>query len=170
MKPRSGWSGPTGQARPVPHSWRGQRTLLLASEDPGDPSPQMWNSWHWKHRRGWNWGGPCEDPGLETFLCPPFLVCREQTPTSMSVPECQWTNQGREGMQKQGRSSQETAVQIWGRVLAQPQGIHRTISSEFFMKPPINGSCRHSSFQRRHLEWHSKDIPKTKKTFQRRPN
>ena len=101
------------------------------------------------HESVWNWGGPCEDPGLETFLCPPFLVCREQTPTSMSVLECQWTNQGREGMQKQGRSSQETAVQIWGRVLAQPQGIHRTISSEFFMKPPINGSCRHSSFQRR---------------------
>ena len=67
----------------------------------------------------------------------------------MNVPEFQWTSQGREGMQKQGRSSQETAVQIWGRVLAQPQGIHITISSEFFIKPPINGSCQHSSFQRR---------------------
>ena len=73
---------------------------------------------------------------VETFLCPPFLVCREQTPTSISVPEFQWTNQG--------RSSQETAVQIRDKVLAQPQGIHMTISFEFFIKSPINESCQHS--------------------------
>ena len=31
-------------------------------------------------------------------------------------------------IQKQGRSSQETTVQPWGRVLVSPQGIHITIS------------------------------------------
>ena len=33
-------------------------------------------------------------------------------------------NQGREGMQKQRRSSQEKIVQPWGRVLVPPQGIY----------------------------------------------
>ena len=37
-------------------------------------------------------------------------------------------NQGRKGMQKQGRSSQETIMHFWGRVLVPPQGIHITIS------------------------------------------
>ena len=37
-------------------------------------------------------------------------------------------NQGREGMQRQGKSSQETIVQPWVRVLVPPQGIHITIS------------------------------------------
>ena len=27
--------------------------------------------------------------GMEAFLCPPFLVCREQTPASMTFPEFQ---------------------------------------------------------------------------------
>ena len=36
-------------------------------------------------------------------------------------------NQGREGVQRQERSSQETVVQAWGRVLVPPQGIHKTI-------------------------------------------
>ena len=27
--------------------------------------------------------------GTEAFLCPPFLVCREQTPASMAFPEFQ---------------------------------------------------------------------------------
>lgn len=74
---------------------------------------------------------PVQLLGTEAFLCTPFLVCREQTPTSMSVPECQWTNQGREGMQKQGRSSQETKVQLCGgggQVLVLPQEIHITVS------------------------------------------
>ena len=46
-------------------------------------------------------------------------------------------NQGREGMQRQGRRSHETA-QLWGSVLV-PQKL----------KPPINRRCQHSSFQRR---------------------
>ena len=37
-------------------------------------------------------------------------------------------NQAREGMQRQRRSSQETTVQPWGRVLFPPQGVHITIS------------------------------------------
>ena len=37
-------------------------------------------------------------------------------------------NQGREGMQRPGRSPQEEIVQPWGRVLVPPEGIYRTIS------------------------------------------
>ena len=50
--------------------------------------------------------------------------------------------QGREGMQRQGRNSQETLVQPWGRVLVLPQGICITISLSSFteLKPPTNGS------------------------------
>ena len=59
-------------------------------------------------------------------------------------------NQGREGMQKQGRSSQETIVQPGGRVLVPPQGIRLTISLSSFteLKPATNRRCQHSSFQR----------------------
>ena len=46
----------------------------------------------------------------------------EQTPVSMTFPKLQRTeltavNQGREGMQRQGRNNQETIVQPWGMVL-----------------------------------------------------
>ena len=41
-------------------------------------------------------------------------------------------DQGREGMQRQGRSSQDKIVQPWGRVLVPPQGIHVTISLSCF--------------------------------------
>ena len=34
-------------------------------------------------------------------------------------------------MQKQRRGSQKTIVQPWGRVLAPPQGTHRTVSLSF---------------------------------------
>ena len=37
-------------------------------------------------------------------------------------------NQEREGTQKQGRNSQETIVQPWGKILVPPQGICTTIS------------------------------------------
>ena len=49
-------------------------------------------------------------------------------------------NQGREGMQRQGRSNQETLVQPWGRVLVLPQAIHITISLSSFteLTPPPN--------------------------------
>ena len=74
--------------------------------------------------------------GREVFLCPPpFLVFREQTPSSMTFPgpqradsnSCSSGKWGR-GMQRQGRSSQETIVQPWGKVLVLPQGIYITIS------------------------------------------
>ena len=90
----------------------------------------------------WNWAGSCGAPEHGSFSVP-FLVCRGQPPTSMTFPESKQqvqtvTNQGREGMQRQGRSSQETPAQPWGRVLV-PQEL----------KPPIYGRCQHSSFQRR---------------------
>ena len=52
-------------------------------------------------------------------------------------------HQGREGMQGQGGSSQETTVQPWGRVLIPPQGTHTTISlsSSAELKPTPNGRC-----------------------------
>ena len=84
--------------------------------------------------------------GTEAFLCPLFLVCREQTPASMTFlsPKGQVqtvANQGREGMQRQGRSSQETIVQPWGSVLVPPQGKHIRISlsSSTELKPPTYG-------------------------------
>ena len=84
---------------------------------------------------------------METFLCFPFLLCRVQTPASMTFPELQRAgsgteaNQGREGMQGQGRSSQETIVQPLGSILILPQGmpIIISLSSSAKLKPPING-------------------------------
>ena len=54
--------------------------------------------------------GPTGLLGMEAFLCPLLLVCRGQPPTSMTFPESKRqvqtvANQGREGMQKQGRNS-----------------------------------------------------------------
>ena len=40
-------------------------------------------------------------------------------------------------MQGQGRSSQETIVQPWGRVLVPPQGIQRTLSLSFLKNSEI---------------------------------
>ena len=52
-------------------------------------------------------------------------------------------NQGREGMWRQGRNSQEKIVQSWDRILVLPQRIHIRIflSSSEELKPPINGGC-----------------------------
>ena len=74
-------------------------------------------------QRWWNRAGPCGAPGLEAF----------QTAA----------NQGREGMRRWGRRSQDTVVQPWGRVLVPPQGIHTTISLSSFteLKPPTNRRC-----------------------------
>ena len=41
-------------------------------------------------------------------------------------------NQGREGMQRIERSSQDKIVQPWGKVLVPPQVVHRTVSLSFF--------------------------------------
>ena len=50
-------------------------------------------------------------------------------------------NQVREGMQRPGRSSQETTVQVWGSVLIPSQGIYITISLNLSakLKPPTKG-------------------------------
>ena len=70
--------------------------------------------------------------GMEAFLCPLFLVCKEQTPASMTFPEFQRAglnspNQGRQRVQRHGRSSQEATVQPRGRGLVPPQGIHGAV-------------------------------------------
>ena len=50
-------------------------------------------------------------------------------------------NQGREGMQRFGRSSQETTMQTWGSVLVPPQGIYIVSLSSFTeLKPTTNGN------------------------------
>ena len=49
-------------------------------------------------------------------------------------------HQGRDGMEKQWRSSQEIIMQALGRVLIPPQRIHIfQLFTEF--KPPTNGRC-----------------------------
>ena len=71
--------------------------------------------------------------GTQGFLCPPFLVFRESTSASVTFPELQrqvptFVHQGREGMQRPGRSSQETMVQPRGRGLVPPPEIYITTS------------------------------------------
>ena len=86
---------------------------------------------------GWNWAGPYGAPGHESLsvspISRPFLSSKAQVQTIV--------NQEWEGMQRQGRGSQETIVQPWGRVLVQPQGINITISlsSSTELKPPTSG-------------------------------
>ena len=74
----------------------------------------------------------------------------------MTFPEVQRADcykvvatQGREGMQRQGKSSQEIIVTPWDRVLVPPQGIHITLflSSLQTLISQQNGRCQHSSFQ-----------------------
>ena len=70
-------------------------------------------------------------------------------------------NQRREGMQRQGRSSQETIVQGPGRVLVclkgymkqHPLAVYRTSGSL-----PTNGRCQHSPLQRRPPETRLKEL------------
>ena len=66
----------------------------------------------------------------QAFLCPSFLVCREYTSASMTflVFQRAVANQGKGGMQRPGRSSQETMVQPCCKVLVPPQEICITIS------------------------------------------
>ena len=102
-------------------------------------SRTLWGSWAWK---------PFRVP------CSLFVENTFQPPRTSLSPKGQIqtvANQGREGMQRQGRGSQETIVQPWGRVLVLPQGMHITISFELVieLKPQINGRCQYSSFQRR---------------------
>ena len=96
--------------------------------------------------KDWPWTGPCRAFGHRCVLCLPFLVCREQTPASMTFLSLEGqiqtiANQGREGMQRQGRGSQERIVQPWGRVLLPPQGMYITIASELFRGVVSQFSC-----------------------------
>ena len=54
-------------------------------------------------------------------------------------------NQGREGMQRIGRSSQDKIVRAWGRVLVPSPVVHITVSLSFFflieLKPLTKGRC-----------------------------
>ena len=94
-------------------------------------SRSLWGSWAWKPAR------------VPRSL---FVGNRFQPPWPSLSPKGQIgtvANQGREGMQRQGRASQETIVQPWGRVLVPPQGIHINNIFELFteLKPPTNGRC-----------------------------
>ena len=93
----------------------------------------------------WREAGHCADTKqdpvgfLGTKACVPhFLITGNRLHSaSMTFPEFQWAvptvaNQGREGMWRQGRNSQETIVQPWGRVLVPPQGRYITISLSCF--------------------------------------
>ena len=80
------------------------------------PSRTLWGSWARKPFR------------VSRSL---FAGNRLQPPRPSLKPSGQIqtvAKQGREEMQRQGRRSQETTVQPWGRVLVPPQGIHITIS------------------------------------------
>ena len=79
----------------------------------------------------------------KSFCVPHFLFLWNELqpplPSLSSKGQVQTiANQGREGMQRPGRSSQETIVQLWGRVLVPPQGIFITISlnSSAELNPP----------------------------------
>ena len=100
----------------------------------------------------WNRAGRCGAPGHKSLSVSPSLSSKGQVQTAM--------NQGREGMQRQGRGSQETIVQPWGRVLALPQGIHimLSLSSSAELKPhqmeEVSYLMKHSSFQRSQFAHH----------------
>ena len=87
----------------------------------------------------WNWAGPCGALGAQKPFCVPCFL---------TFPEFQrWVqtlaNQGREGMQRWQRSSQETIGQPWDRILVLPQGMHRTACLSFSseLKSPTNERC-----------------------------
>ena len=66
-------------------------------------------------------------------------------------------------MQKQGRSSQETIVQPWDRVLVPPQGIYRTISLSSSAGTKVPTQVEDSNFRlsSRFLEHHPVTSPPT---------
>ena len=90
---------------------------------------------------------PSGAPGHTSFsVSPHFLFLRNGLqppwPSQSSKKQSQKVaHQGREGLQRPGRSSQETIAQPWDQVLVPPQGMYRTIplSSSPERKPPTNG-------------------------------
>ena len=107
----------------------------------------LWGSWTWK-----------------PFCVPHFLFegNRLQPPWSSLSSKGQVqtvANQGREGRQRQGRSSQETIVWAWDRILVPPQGIHINSIFELFCRTrtpqqmeDVIYLMKHSSFQREDQE------------------
>ena len=91
-------------------------------------SRTLWGSWTWK------------------LFCPWFLVCREQTPASMTFPESQRADlnscssgKGEDAEARKGQpGNNSTAL---GQVLVPPPGTHMTtpLSSSAKLKPPTNG-------------------------------
>ena len=81
----------------------------------------------------------CGAPGHKSLSVSPILCLQEigfiqpPRPSQSSKGQVQTVaNQGREGRRRQGRNSQETIVQPWGRVLVPPWGIYITISLSCF--------------------------------------
>ena len=74
--------------------------------------------------------GPVGLLGTKVFLCPSFLIFRIWISFSLHgllSPKGQLqavADQGRKGMQRKVRNSQETIVDPWGRILVPSQGIH----------------------------------------------
>ena len=101
-------------------------------------------------------------PGTNPFCVPHFLfVGNRLHSASMTFPEFQRAGSnscspGSEGMQKQGRSSQEIIVQPWGRVLVPPQGIYIKISlsSSAATKAPTQVEGNNFRLGTRFLEHH----------------
>ena len=84
--------------------------------------------------------------GTKACMCPCFLFVGNRLqpllPSQSSRDQEQtFPNQGREGMQRQGRSSKETIVQPWGRVLVLPLGKHITIWLNSFQFSSVTQSC-----------------------------
>ena len=77
------------------------------------------------HEGPWNWVGPCG-----VLPSPSLGVGNRLHSASLTFPAFEGRSKqgrGREGIQKQGRSHQETIVQAWGRVLVPPQERYVTI-------------------------------------------
>ena len=84
--------------------------------------------------------------GMEDFLCFPFLVSREQTPPFMTFLEFQ---KGRleQLLIREGRGAETREEQPRNN---SARDTHNNIFKLFTeIKPPTNGRCQHSSFQRR---------------------
>ena len=99
---------------------------------------------------------------IKAFPCLLFLVCKQQTPASVTFPEFQRADLNSCSPNKVEDAETRQEQQPGGRVLAPPQGIHITVSFELFieLKPPINGRYQRSSFQRRPPEARLKELEK----------
>ena len=102
---------------------------------------------HNLHHQYWNWAGPCGGPGHKSLSMSPDSRLQEiqeigflqpPRPSLRSKEEVQIdANQGREGMRRQGRGSQETIAQPGGRGPAPPsRDTHHSIFELF---------CRHGN-------------------------